>query len=236
MSTKIIGLLLIGFLTSGCDLYSYMNKRATAWNNYEDAALGLAKENRQLRAELSKVKFDLEELKAQNDYLKLQLEKKKGTVKREIASVAPVVAPEKDLVKFDVYKWSPSQMLAIAEKEFDKKNYSKAAQYFTSFGHHYPAHEKINDQFLFQAGVSAYESGEHHEWVLKHLGKLTEEYPASPFYRGAKLWMALTHLKLGHNDQFFATVEEFRKKYRNTPEWKILSGHYEKIVHKYKSN
>ena len=45
----------------------------------------------------------------------------------------------------------------------------------------------------------------------------------------------MTHLKLGDEQAFFNTAEEFRKKYRNTPEWNILSGHYEKIVQKYKS-
>jgi len=39
-------------------------------------------------------------------------------------------------------------------------------------------------------------------------------------------------MKLGEKQKFFATVEEFRKKYRNTNEWKILSTYYEKIEEK----
>jgi len=48
--------------------------------------------------------------------------------------------------------------------------------------------------------------------------------------------MALTYLQLGDDQKFFTTVEEFRKKYRNTEEWKVLSPHYEKIVQKFKRN
>ena len=58
------------------------------------------------------------------------------------------------------------------------------------------------------------------------------KYPTSSYYRSAKLWVALTHMKLGDKQKFFATVEEFRKKYRNTNEWKILSAYYEKIEEK----
>jgi outer membrane protein assembly factor BamD (BamD/ComL family) len=59
-----------------------------------------------------------------------------------------------------------------------------------------------------------------------------KQYPTSQYYRSAKLWVALTNLKLGEKKKFFATVEEFRKKYRNTNEWKILSNYYEKIEEK----
>jgi hypothetical protein len=39
-------------------------------------------------------------------------------------------------------------------------------------------------------------------------------------------------MKLGEKKKFYATVEEFRKKYRNTNEWKILSSYYENIEEK----
>ncbi len=58
------------------------------------------------------------------------------------------------------------------------------------------------------------------------------QYPTSKFFRSAKLWSSLTHLKMGNKDRFMATVEEFRKKYRNSPEWKILSKYYESIEEK----
>ena len=58
------------------------------------------------------------------------------------------------------------------------------------------------------------------------------QYPTSQYYRSAKLWKSLTYLQMGDKKKFFATVEEFRKKYRNTKEWKILSAYYEKIEEK----
>src|SRR5690606_18399906 len=130
--------------------------------------------------------------------------------------------------------WQADDLLAVAEKEFGQNN-ERAAQFYQALSVYYPGHHKIDDKYHFKAGVSAYESGSHPEWVFEHMGKIVESYPASDFYRGAKLWVAMTHLKLGDEASFFQTAEEFRKKYRNTPEWKILSGHYEKIVQKYKS-
>ena len=233
-------LLLTGLLAPfcSCDMMEKVEERASIINKYENVALTLSSENRELRAEISRLHYDVEALKSKNNYLEIKLSKSTqkmmgSTPKRTIASVAPVT-PQNDLVKFDVYKWTPSQVLAIAEKEFDQKHFEKSAQFFQAFSTKFLGHKKIDDQFLFQAGIAAYESGEHPEWVLAHLDKLISEYPTSKFYRGAKLWNALTHLKLGHEDKFFNTVEEFSKKYRNTHEWKILSAHYEKIVQKYK--
>jgi len=60
------------------------------------------------------------------------------------------------------------------------------------------------------------------------------KYPKSNFYRGAKLWMAMSEYNTGNHRKFASTVEEFRTKYRNTEEWKILSKYYEDINHKNK--
>ena len=98
----------------------------------------------------------------------------------------------------------------------------------------FPTHELVDDQVLFQAGVAAYESKKHYNWALAGLQRIIVEYPSSRFYRGAKLWTSLSHLKVGNKAAFFNIVEEFRKKYRNTKEWKILRSHYEEIVKKYK--
>jgi outer membrane protein assembly factor BamD (BamD/ComL family) len=92
----------------------------------------------------------------------------------------------------------------------------------------------MDDSVLFQSGVASYESDKYHDWAIEHLDRLTKEYPNSNYFRGAKLWSALTKLKVGMKKDFFATVEEFRLKYRNTTEWKILSVHYEKIASKYR--
>jgi len=50
----------------------------------------------------------------------------------------------------------------------------------------------------------------------------------------AKLWLALAQYNQGEHQKFLATVEEFRLKYRNTEEWKILSRYYEDINYKVK--
>ncbi len=232
---------------SSCDLAQRIEKRAAQINRYEDTALLLAKENRDLKAEINRLKFEIESLDSKNNYLKIKLEKQvsefnKAKGARTIASVHPkpapraAVDPKNDLVKFDVYKWTPNQILAMAEKEFEAKNFERSAQFFNVFYTNFPGHKKVDDNFLFQAGVAAYESGKHPDWVLTNMEKLVREYPASPFYRGAKLWMALTYLNQGKEDHFFTIVEEFRKKYKNTSEWKILSKHYEKIVQNYKKN
>jgi outer membrane protein assembly factor BamD (BamD/ComL family) len=231
-------------LLSSCSYMKKFKDRAKVINNYEKTALNLAKENRQLKAEINHLSFQIQELKTKNTFLALQLEKKNEVrPSRGIASIsetkAPIISSTKeddaDLVKFEVYQWTPKQLLATAEGDFEKGNYEKAAQFFHAFLEKYPRHELIDDAILFQSGISAYESGQHYDWVITSMTRLMAEYPASRHFRGAKLWIALTYLKKGEKKQFFNTVEEFRKKYRNTPEWKILSNHYEDIVQKYKS-
>lgn len=241
-------LLSLGTLSS-CDYVERFEAKARKINHYEVTALQLAKENRELKTEIIRLQDQIQTLKSEKNYIQIKLDKYEqdkptlATVTTEtsrgIASVNPkqlAADPKNDLVKFDVYKWTPSQILAMAEKEFAAKNYEKSAQFFTTFTRQFPHHERISDQVLFQAGVAAYESGDHQDWTLKHLEKLVEEYPTSKYYRGAKLWIALTYLDQGKDRKFFDTVEEFRKKYRNTDEWKVLSPHYEKIVQKYKKN
>jgi outer membrane protein assembly factor BamD (BamD/ComL family) len=123
-------------------------------------------------------------------------------------------------------------MMKMADKEFKDKNFEKAAQFYTSLVNYYPEYKHLDDEFYFKAGISSYESGEHHEWTLKHFSVLMDKWPTSQYFRSAKLWVALTHMKMGDKKKFFATVEEFRRKYRNTNEWTILSSYYEKIEEK----
>ncbi len=242
---KISGILLLTSIVSfsSCEQWDHLEAKAERINRYENVSLHLSKENRNLKSEISRYRAEIQTLKSEKSYLKIQLEKyqdksarssSKGS-SRKIASIAPVNA-KKDLVKFDIYKWTPSQVQAMAQKEFESKNYEKSAQFFKTFSTRFPGHKSIDDQFLFQAGVASFESRKHPKWTIEHLDQLVKAYPTSKYYRGAKLWMALTYLQLGDDQKFFSTVEEFRKKYRNTEEWKILSPHYEKIVQKYKSN
>jgi TolA-binding protein len=229
--------LLAVMILSSCNLANYVEGRASNINHYEKAALHLAKDNRHLENKIGQLRFEIQQLKNQNDYLQIQLDEAKGkTKKRQMASTAHAhQANGEDAVQFDVYQWTPAQVLAMAESEFEKKNFEKSAQFFEAFALKFPDHKKVDDHFYFFAGMAAYESGTHHDWTLKNFGKLVEKYPASPFYRRAKLWTALTQLQMGNQKQFFSTVEEFRKKYRNTSEWEVLSQHYEKIVQKYKN-
>lgn len=222
---------------TSCDIVENFEHKMSRIERYENVSLFLSQENRTLKAQVSELKSQLQVAQSEKNYLKGQLAKyeKPKSVDRGVASNrAPVF--ENDLVQYDVYKWSPDQMMAMAEKEFASKNYEKSAQFYRHFIYQFPKHESIDDKFLFKAGVAAFESGKHHDWTIRYLDRLVTNYPTSSLYRGAKLWMALTHLKLGEHDKFFSTVEEFRKKYRNTDEWEILSHQYETIVQKYKRN
>lgn len=228
-----------------------IENKAVLINRYENVALKLARDNRELHAKVKRLEFEIQKLKQEKAF---STANKLGHAPegaghegaahgsggheenghgRSIASVpAPSFDVKKDLVEFKTYKWSADDMLKIADKEFKSKNFEKAAQYYTSIENNYPHFKSLNDEFYFKAGISAFESGEHHEWTIKHFETLMTKYPTSQYFRSAKLWVALTHMKLGHKDKFFATVEEFRKKYRNTNEWKILSSYYEKIEEK----
>jgi TolA-binding protein len=230
-------------------------------NRYEIVSLKLAKENRELSVEIKRLEFEIEKLKQEKFYYSAHNKSahepsvaEHGAVhgaehgtehvaqhesthsERSIASIAPSENTEhksnKDYVEFKTYKWRADDMQKIADKEFKEKNFEKAAQFYMSLVESYPHFKGLSDEFYFKAGVSAFESGNHHDWTITHFDNLMAKYPTSQYFRSAKLWIALTHMKMGNKKKFFATVEEFRKKYRNTPEWKILSSYYEKIEEK----
>ena len=226
-------LIALALSSAGCDLMNKIEHKAAQINRYEVVALHLAKENDQLKAKVSELSYEIETLKSKNNFLTLQLEKDKQV--RAPASIKPLVNPKDDLVKFSVYKWDSNQLLATATKAYQNKEFEKAAQYFQHLLHHYPAHPEINDDIIFASGLSAYETGKHDDWALMNLEKLVKQYPTSRHYRSSKLWIAMANLRQGNQKAFFETVEEFRKKYRNTKEWDILSAHYEKILQTYKN-
>jgi outer membrane protein assembly factor BamD (BamD/ComL family) len=170
----------------------------------------------------------MNELESKNKYFASQVKGKS----RSIASV-PQMDPN-DLVNYEVYKWTPEKLLAIGEKELHFKNYEKSAQFYNELVERFPKHEIVNDRVLFGAGVAAFETGKRYDWSEKHLSSLVKNHPKSEFYRGAKLWLALSQYQQGDHKKFLATVEEFRLKYRNTEEWKILSRYYEDINFKVK--
>ncbi|EQC50331.1 tetratricopeptide repeat protein [Bacteriovorax sp. BSW11_IV] len=232
-------LMTISTLFASCGAVDFLEQRAAYYNQLEDKGYVLLKENEALKIEVAKLKTQVKSLESKNYYLDSQLETLKSSktmpAERTIASVAPMNSAN-DLVKFDVYKWKADEMLAVAGKEFTAKNFEKSAQFYNTFAIQYPDSKLKDDKYLYQAAMASYESGKHYDWTLKHLDNLVANYPKSEFFLGAKLWMGLTYLKIGDEQKFFSTVEEFRLKYRNTPEWRILSPHYEKIVQKYKTN
>ena len=252
-NTLLLSCLVLPFLAS-CGLDKEMAKiehKAILINKYENVALKLARENRELHAQVKRLEFEVQKLKQDNAF-KAGKSQEHGVPSvasaghgnshddahaapsRGIASVKPAapLVVKKDLVEFKTYKWSAEDMMKIADKEFKAKNFEKAAQFYSSIVLYYPQFKHFDDEFYFKAGISAYESGAHHDWTLEHFSALMEKFPTSQYFRSAKLWVALTHMKMGEKQKFFATVEEFRKKYRNTNEWKILSSYYEQIEEK----
>lgn len=200
---------------------------------YEKKALALAKENRLLQKQISDLQYEVSQLESKNKYYVSQVEAKSAPkADRKIASVP--TQKTNDLVNFEIYKWTPEKLLAIGEKEFHFKNYEKSAQFYSELINRFPEHEIISDRVLFGAGVAAFETGKRYDWSEKYLAQLVKDHPKSDFYRGAKLWLALSQYQQGDHQKFMKTVEEFRLKYRNTDEWKILSRYYEDISYKIK--
>lgn len=197
---------------------------------YEKKSLALAKDNRALLVKISDLEFKISELESKNKYFASQNENK--TAARKIASIPQTNT--NDLVNYEIYKWTPEKLLAIGEKEFHFKNYEKSAQFYNELINRFPKHELVSDRVLFGAGVAAFETGKRYDWSEKYLERLVKNHPKSDFYRGAKLWLALAQYNKGDHKKFLVTVEEFRLKYRNTDEWKILSRYYEDISYKIK--
>ena len=197
---------------------------------FEKKALILARENRLLQVKMSDLEFKISELESKNKYFASQANS--GDAQRKIASVPQ--QKTNDLVNYEIYKWTPEKLLAIGEKEFHFKNYEKSAQFYKELIDRFPKHELVSDRVLFGAGVAAFETGKRYDWTELYLGELVKNYPKSELYRGAKLWLALAQYNKGDHKKFLVTVEEFRLKYRNTDEWKILSRYYEDISYKIK--
>jgi len=234
-------LLLVMPILSGCDLARNVQQKIRIVNNFEVQALNLSRENRKLRTQVDQLQFQLQALEARNNFLQIKLDKTVDSkkIKRELASVAPAeIELKNDQVRFDIYKWTSDQLVSIGETEMENKNYEKASQFFYVFVKKFGADAQRSDpkydSILFQAGVSAYESGDHYDWAIEHLTELTKKFPSSDYFRGAKLWLGMAQLRKGDKEAFYKVVEEFRIKYRNTSEWKILSAYYEDFVQKFK--
>lgn len=211
-------------------IWDDFKKTADKVHNYEYRSLELSKQLRLVQIENEKLRSQVTRLNSEKEHLEMNLKNKKS---RTIASI-----PSKsvnDMVNFELYKWSADKLLGVGAQALHFKKYDKSAQYFNALLKHYPSHKEINDKVLFEAGIAAYESKKHYDWAENHFNALVKNYPKSKFYRGAKLWLALSHFYQGDQKKFVKTVNEFRRKYRNTKEWKVLSRYYEDLNHKYKN-
>lgn len=229
--------ILMSFFTFALGEFGFwedFQKTAKTTHQYEYKALALSKQMRMLKKENESLKAQLATMTSEREHLKMTLAAKGSAseAKRSIASIPQANA--QDLVNFDLYKWSPEKLLGVGEKALHFKDFDKSAQFYNTLLKEYPGHATINDKVLFEAGLAAYESKTHYDWAVSHFGALVQNYPKSKLYRGAKLWLALSHFHKGDHNKFIATVEEFRLKYRNTREWKVLSKYYEDIAFQYK--
>ena len=211
-------------------LWEDFHQKAQTVHRYEYRALDLAKENRQLKVENNNLKAQIATLKAQKQHLEMNM----GQGGRTVASV---YQPAKnDMVQFELYKWTDGKLLGVAQQAFHFKKWEKAAQYYHALSIHYPKSKLLTDEVLFEAGIAAYESKQHYDWSKKHFKTLISKYPSkkkSKYFRGAKLFLALSNFYLGDQEKFIATVNEFHQKYRNSQEYALLSKYYNDLSLKY---
>ena len=60
-------------LMTSCDVVRRANDKAREINRFEVAALNLSKKNRALKAKMSKVQFEVQELKSKNKFLNIEI-------------------------------------------------------------------------------------------------------------------------------------------------------------------
>jgi TolA-binding protein len=209
-------------------LWETLNKIARNSQEHELRSYKLLSENQQLKQKLRELEYKIQDLQTKSSFLEIKMNQEN----RSVASI-PKIDSTKDLVSYDVYKWGEDRLLAIGVREFLSEDYEKSAQYLNELLNRYGNSKLIDDKVLYQAGIAAYKTAHHYDWAAKHLQRLVSEHPKSPYYRSAKLWLGLANLYQGDKEHFFETVEEFRVKYRNTDEWKILSRYYEEFAFRY---
>lgn len=230
---------LFAFSMGEMGLWSEVKQTASKTRNYEYKSLELAKALREERRRNALLTQEIAGLKAKHEHLLLAVRGEGGAKalssqnlrSRAIASIEQKGV--EDLVDFELYRWSPEKLLGVGQQALHFKKYDKSAQFYNTLIEEYPNHPSVNDKVLFEAGLAAYESKKHFDWAAKHFAALIDKHPKSDFYRGAKLWMALAQFHQGDHENFVATVEEFRSKYRNTKEWGVLSRFYEDIAFRY---
>ncbi|MDB9787210.1 hypothetical protein OAB57_03815 [Bacteriovoracaceae bacterium] len=226
-----------------CNNLHELSKKEHRAHQFKVSALALARDNRLIKAKIGELEFKIQTLNAKNNFLVLSLKNTRNELRKTRVKLrAPASNTHSksqdskinELVGFSTYKWKPQQMIAMAQNSFYQKDFDKSSKFFYSFFQNYPEHELATDKNLFIAGIAAYKSGTHYEWAINFLTMIIAEFPNSKYYRGAKLWIALSQHQMGNDKFFYKTMEEFRLKYRNTSEWKILSAYYENFRNKFK--
>ena len=246
ISQSTISAFTLMILLCSCDMIQRAKTEIRVIKENKNVAIRMAKENREMESKIRALYFNIQELESKNNYLQIKL--KKGCNQEKISrlekrtgrKVASLVAEKTSVptdkkrmyIKMGAYKWTPNQALAIGANALKTKDYAKAFQYFHAFISQLPNHKKVDDNLLFRTGMAAFESQRYKDGIA-YFDQLIQKFPKSKNYRNAKLWKGISALKLGRKKQFIATVNEFRKKYRNTNEWNILSQHYEKIIYHY---
>ena len=195
-------------------------------NKYERMTFGLLRKNRELKVKLNQLQSRVDELETQRKFFLSSSRQTRAA--RFPASAARPVDEKNDLVKLATYKWKDRKLLQIARGAWKRKDYPRSAQYFYTLIKTYPKSRLVDDTVLFQTAMASLQSKIYNPWAEQALTRILEDHPRSRYYRGAKLWMAIVYFERGNKKQFYQTLEEFRLKYRNTPEWRILSKHYGK--------
>jgi TolA-binding protein len=218
------------------NLFEKAEQKISKEDLYYYKSLNLAKEVRFLNSQVSSKNFEIEQLKNKNQYYKIQLASLKKGSNRGLASVNENVLEEltgKNYgknVDFNIYKWSEYKLYTVANNYFTAEDHKNASYYYLTLLKHYPNSKYIDEDFLMKAGLTCYKSKNLYREAIIVFDYLIKKYPQSKLKLQAKLWQGLSLFYLKKNKEFISIVEEFRNKYRNTAEWKILSNYYEKII------
>ena len=229
----VIFLLLI---LSSCDFFQNFEKKVEKINYFEVRSFELVKKNKILKKKISDLEYEVHKLESKNNFLKLKLARlapiyKSPSGNNTVVKGDNIIGKSKshgfvDYVEFGLYKWPPEKLRSMGVKYLKNRDYKKSAEFFYTLIEKYADHPLIDDEVLYLLGITSYKSEVHLNWSKKYLELLISKYPRSQYLRKAKLWSALTYLKLDENYKFIEIVKEFGRKYRNTSEWKIISKHY----------
>lgn len=203
------------FILYGCSFEEGSKKSLKKEVQLEKAALSLAKENRELRIRSIQLETELK-----------RFQKEPKISKRSLASYNP------ERLQSMEESWRPDELLFIAEIEYEREDFEKAAHFYNGILKKFPNFEMINDDFLFKTGRSRYEDRKNYKGALEIFEKIVKDYPKSKYFLQSKLWTCLIQFKIGEKQKAKEVLIEFQEKYQNTPEWKILEKNYEKIIKK----